>query len=433
MSTNIPILASIPYSTLPRIPNDTAKQNSRKIDDLLDELDSESDSGYDEETSKGSSGEKGRITQPVIKSEGLNAADHVSRWFAPLLNGPPLGPTNQSQARESETLPAQHARGPAWMKWTSSRVLCTDTALATNEAKVECVWLLAGCEDGTVWIFCSVFATTSTSTETGTSTPRSRAHSELHLDRHKSSMERPAVRRQKSDVNASPRKSAVPSSPGSSVSRAGGASAVTSSRMTSASHGRRHRNTHGGSISLAVQGSSTPASHNGAHTPVGRKASATISVTDLEAMGHEVSKDSVVPERAISPPLRASIASLSVEELVTSQPIDHRSINFQPIAHVYPRASHSPIVSIKLLPQEGSTSVFVCLTANGQLFKFAVRDGMLIHHLDLGKALFPRTMHLSLADFRLIYSPDSSKLIVKSNQSGLLVPMDTLELKVSLH
>lgn len=431
MSTSTPILASVPYSTLPRIPNSAFEDAHRNIDALLDELDSESDSGYDEGTPQGVVKGKPDSKQPAIQQEDSFAGDDLYRWFRPLLDGPPMYPSFQGQPGESETLPPQSAVAPAWMKWTSSRVLCTDTALATNEDKLECVWLLAGCEDGTVWIFCSILATASTSaTETGTSTPRSRAHSELHLDRYRSSIDRPAIRRQKSDVNGSPRKAAVPSSPGSAVSRTGGASGVTASRVTSSNHGRRHRNAHGGSISLAVHGSTMPASHNGAHTPVGRKASATISLTDLDALGHETSTDREPTERAISPPIRTSIASMSLEELAPCQPIDHRQINFEPTAHVYPRASHAPIVSIKLLPPEGYTSTFVCLTANGQLFKFAVRDGMVVDHLDLSKALFPRTMHLSLADCRITYNPDSSRLIVKSDQAGLLVPIDVMGLKV---
>lgn len=431
MSTSTPILASVPYSTLPRIPHATSEQESRNVDDLLDELDSESDSGYDEANPEDLKSARSVGKQPESSSELRKGLGQSSIWFRPLVDGPPLC---QSESRETESQSSSAATAPAWTKWTSSRVMCTDTALSTNEDKLECVWLLAGCEDGTVWIFCSVFATTNTSgDETGTTTPRSRAQSELHQSHLRTSADRPSYRRQKSDMTLSRKPTAVPSSPSSAASRAGGATAsgFAPSRVASTHHSKKHVRTHGGSISLAVQGSASP-SHNGSHTPVGRKASATISITDLEALGNELTNDIKPPERATSPPMRTSIAGMSFEELSPYEPIDHRQINFEPIAQVYPRASHSPIVSIKLLPQESYTSPFVCLTANGQLFKFAVRDGMVIDHLDLGKALFPRSTHLSLADCRLMHSPDPSRLIVKSNEAGLLVPIEAKGLQVSV-
>jgi hypothetical protein len=325
MSTSTPILASVSYSTLPRIPHTTSVE-SRDIDALLDELDGESDSGYDEATAEDPKDTRVVGKQPETNSEARTTLDQSSRWFRPLVDGPPLC---QSDSRETESPPANNPAAPAWTKWTSSRVLCTDTALSTNEDKLECVWLLAGCEDGTVWIFCSVFATTNTSgDETGTSTPRSKAQSELHQSRLRSSADRPSYRRQKSDMALSRKPAAVPSSPSSATSRAGAAapSGFAPSRVASTHHSKKHVRSHGGSISLAVQGSASP-SHNGSHTPVGRKASATISITDLEALGNELTNDIKPVERATSPPMRSSIAAMSFEELPSYEPIDHRQMH----------------------------------------------------------------------------------------------------------
>lgn len=424
MSTCTPILASVPYSTLPGIERAAPISSKSDIDDILDELDSESDSGYDDEAPQGVKGDENSIEQPKISIDNRTGADAASTWFAPLVDGPPLSPEFASSSGEASR------SAPAWAKWTSSRVLCTDTVLATNEDRLDCVWLLAGCEDGTIWIFCSVFATTGVTENTGTSTPRSRAHSEfVHNTQLRSSGDRPPFRRQKSDAPAS-RKSVAPVSPSSTsnVSRAG-PSSTAPSRIASTNHGRRHRS-NAGSISLAIHGSASPSTHGGTHTPVGRKASATISITDLEALSNEATKEAEAPERPNSPPFRTSMASMSLEELQPYEPIDHSQVNFEPIAHVYPRASHSPIVSIKFLPQVGYTVPFVCLTANGQLFKFAVRDGMVIDHLDLGKALFPRPSHLSLSDCRFLHAPLPGQLLVKARNSGLLVSVGSSDLKV---
>lgn len=431
MSTCKPILASVPYSSFPNIEPGSSKKSRRDVDDILDELDSESDSGYDEEVPRLQKDDADSSKQPQISVEGQEDENKSSIWFNPLVDGPPTCPEFAGLNGESPTYGGSApTAAPSWTKWTSSRVLCTDTVLATNEERLDCIWLLAGCEDGTIWIFCSVFATTGVSENTGTSTPRSRAHSELRYSiqgRH--TAERPQIRRQKSETPAS-RKSVVPSSPGSNASKAGPSSAAPS-RVASTNHGRRHRS-NAGSISLAVHGSASPLTHGGTHTPVGRKASATISLTDLEALSLESTKDQDESERPTSPPFRTSIASMSLEELQAYNPIDYTQINFEPIAHVYPRASHSPIVSIKLLPQVGHTVPFVCLTANGQLFKFAVRDGLVLDHLDLGKALFPRSGHLSLAECRFQHSPLPGQLLIRARGSGLLLRIDISGLKVRL-
>lgn len=428
MATRTPILASVPYPTLPRVPHACILEKRPDVDDILDDLDSESDSGYDEAAPHSRDKRKQSESQPVIEVDPQT--EPSSKWFAPLLDGPPLCSELPHASSEDEATvpgPSNNTAAPSWTRWMSSRVLCTDTVLATNEDRLECVWLLAGCEDGTVWIFCSVFATTGASGDTGFSTPRSRAQSDLFHNTTRSSTERPAIRRQKSDLPAS-RKPAVPSSPSSNTSKAG----ATTSRIASMNNGRRHRSSHAGSISLAVQGSGTSSSHGGTHTPVGRKASATISITDLEALGQEGKKEKVSSERPPSPPFRNSIASMSFDEVRNYEPIDHRQINFDPITHVYPRASHSPIVSVKLLPREGFTVPFVCLTANGQLFKFAVRDGMVIDHIDLGKILFPRSGHLPLSDCRFLHNTNPMQLLVHSRKIGLLVPVELVNMRVCL-
>ena len=119
MSTSTPILASVPYSTLPGIPRARPAQASRSIDDLLDELDSESDSGYDEVNGQEYANDSsGKSKQPVINEGQAEVSSQLPRWFSPLVDGPSLCPEVDAQSRETET--------PASSSAAATAPACTD-------------------------------------------------------------------------------------------------------------------------------------------------------------------------------------------------------------------------------------------------------------------------------------------------------------------
>jgi hypothetical protein len=435
MSTQTPIIARVPYAVLPALHASPSAGTAINIDSILDDLDSESDSGFEDgshgATDRKAEGRASDVPAIIETEEGSSSAT----WFRPLVDGPCLNRRSQvshnvnDDGRDGEAFRSQAAM-PKWMQWTSSAVACTDTAFASNEDRVDCIWLIAGCQDGTVWVFCSIYALTQA--EAGPdipSAPASHTPSDHDQRMHGTTTAPVSFAGQKSDHFAARQATAShPPSPGSSVSKMGAQS--VRSRATSMDYSRRHRSSHSGSISLAVHGGGIPASHGGMLTPVGRKASATVSVIDAEAFSQETLQDPVDSKRHISPPIRASTSSISYEELPRTEPVDHCKVNFVPVVHIYPRCSHAPLVWVKLLPQEAPKTSFLCLTADGQLFKFAAADGMIINHLDLSKPLFPHLGTVSLVDDHIIYGLENPLILAKASATGLVVPVDLASFEV---
>lgn len=444
MSTCTPISVSVPYSSLISSSLDRQPSSDRPdIDDLLDELDNESDSGYDDVSPSASPDKKEsneKRDNPESARDDKSAKNcRSSPSFRPLVDRPNVYPSSSGLNGFSYE---DHHNGdgsvqvstPSWTKWTSSRVTCMDTAFATNEDKLECIWLVAGCEDGTIWIFCSMTAvntvTTSSSSEQANSIPIKRGHSNTLHSQLRTSLERPEIKRHSSDIAVS-RKThhGQPSSPGSAVSRNGAPSTYTSFKGT---HARHHRSSHSGSISLAVHGTNTPGSHAGSHTPIGRKASATVSLAGTDALGRDAQATGLEEQlaKSRSTPFTSDLANTSHEALQSADTVDFQKIDFKPVAHVYLKASRSPILSLHMLPAEAAATPFVCLTRSGQLYKLAVRDGVALQMVDIASQIVPRTSSLNLRQCQMVGDAESACLLIESPSNGITVPVLLHDLSV---
>ena len=389
MATRAPLYASVPYSALPCASSSSSRVVQKTVDELFDELDG-SDSGFSDEGEQGRS-QKGEAIEEAQPSSGFgNSA---------LQDAPSLFPGVRTAN--------SGATSPPWLHWTSSRVTCSDAVYGSNEDKIDCIWLILGCLDGSVWIFCSLVLQAG-----GASTPaRSaalRSSSQPNL-LQSLCQQRPSMSRKGSDYGA---KRGAPPSPIASGSRIG-TSSMAPSRAGSAIHGHSHTRKNR-SISLALHGSS---GLSGVATPSApRKASATISVSDFDALGNEsLNKD--LPSPPTSPPARHSPSihggerpSFSFEELPQLDNLDYSKMSFEPVARVYLDAQHSPVKSVKILQPEGATTPFLCLTENGCLYKLSCLDGTLLARQDLKPSLFPRTsalefgrISLSSADQQIAY------------------------------
>lgn len=470
MSTRVPLFASVPYSSLP-IPDTSAKQETTaaySVDDLFDELDSASDSGYDEEQRtqrqqlvKEKSHES--LREYSIKKQPTGTEDNAGV----LVDGPPLFPgLGDAQISSDE---------PAWTHWTSSSVTSLDTAYGSTEEKLDCVWLVAGCRDGSLWLFCSILATRQESHHDSEHNfaSRKRVSSVPNLLATVTSRERPGLPRKSSDflarrINeaASPhvRTSGGSSPPIGMHTSHKSPSSKEASVISTRSGYRKHRSSHSNSISLARSGNVTPSSHS--H---GRKASATVSVSDMDALGGlesssaaataaaavaSVASSCPLSERRASRDIPSNLSSapavnlqrstpsphlyenerpsFSFEELPEPPPFDYHNLIFKPIAQVkFSETCHSPFASVCILPQQGVVTPCICVTENGKAYKVSCQDGTLLGSLDLSRAAYPTSIRATFN--KTIMATDQKKpwILAVAEDAGIAIAFETDKMAVS--
>lgn len=407
MASRTPLYAGIPHSTLSCAASTSSSRSQKTVDALLDDLDS--DSGFSDE------GRPEPSSAPVAEAA------------TPLQNAPSLFPdTSAGKSASSES--------PPWLRWTSSRVTCSDAVYGSNEDKIDCVWLVLGCLDGSVWIFCALIAQRAAGTTTPARHAGLRSNSQPNL--LQSLAARPAMSRKPSDLGNTKR--GMPPSPIAGSSRFGTSSVNPSragSTVPSHSHTRKNR-----SISLAFQN----AVGLGGSSSAPRKASATISTSDFDAAGNEsLNKDLPSPPKSPTAPYSPSIhgserPSFSFEELPQLNKVDYAKLTFEPITRIHLDALHAPVRSVKILPTEGATIPFVCLTEDGHLYKLSCVDGTLLARSDLRCALFPRASAVSFGPIvtvpaepsRLFCATDASKLLVVNSKDLAVSDLTQLKLLV---
>ena len=436
MATRTSIFASVPFSAFPhphRDTNDGKQSDINNVDALFDDLDSGSDSGYADETGIEKDGEaSGEADQERHPSE-LHRNSIPAHAGRALVDAPSLLPTINAISSDGSS--------PEWTRWTSSKVTCLDTACGTTEARIDCIWLVAGCEDGSVWIFCSLLHTSST---TSTSAPASiarRSSSSLNLlstPISENAQRRPAVSRKSSDTLARVKADASAPSPKGVVSKAASSSTTRSSSLQY----RKSRTGHSNSISLAMGGgASGPSSSSPVH---GRKASATVSIIDTEALARgdrAISKELPSPPKTPSsrfsprrsPSLHADEHPPSMfEEVPKPTALNYGGMCFKPTSHVLLNdVGHSPIASVHLLPQQGLTTPLVCLTRSGKVYKVACQDGMLIGSEDLSKQTWPHLSNTGFGGSVLSQGQKSPWLFALCREGGYVIPVDTDSMNVS--
>lgn len=407
MATKVPIFATLPFSALPSECHalERSTLGPRTAEEVLDELDRASDSGYSDgslESSKATSPAQASVSssEPTDRDQGgvtpAQTAPATSDHTAPrqaLLDGPPLFP---DLPQDLEDANAGEPQRPVWSTWTSSTVTCLDTAFGSSEGRLECIWLVAGCEDGSIWVFCALQAVAdghgSRTPVIASSSRDSVSNAPYHLSSN-FTLGRPSTPTRKSSSDTILRRSGVPASPKSTTGSRVGSSSMAGRSTSGQTHHRKTRTGHSASISLAMQKSSSAnggiGSGSSATVAAGRKASATISVTEADAFSRaSYDPDKELPAPPLSPPLRSSKSSLSLvggdrpsysfEELPEPPPIQYDDLQFSPTVHITLDTLHSPIVSIHILPMEGTVTPFVCLTRDGHVYKLACQDGALI-------------------------------------------------------
>lgn len=452
MASRTSIYASIPYDALPGLKQDKfqRKGKAKTVDEVLDGFDGECDSGYDDDG-------RGRIAR---KGQGSGSSEEEEIDYpqshrheggrTALLDDPSLYP-------DLDHLPLGASSSPPWTRWTSSRVTCFSTAYGITDDRVDCIWLVAGCEDGTLWVFCSTSGTSTHNVSLPVpglpipSLSKTSSSSAQDLSSYSMTPGRPNLSNLRRSSDTIGLRKAVGTAEGSSpkhnfASRIPSAAPSVMSSTRSAAGGRRHRHSHSNSISLAIHGSShagSPHAH-GTHTPLaGRKASATVSVIDVEALGGDsnVSKKRpgvTTPTPPKSPPLpsptlfSADRPSMSLEQLLSSTPASEwDKMAFEPVTHVYlDSAEHSPVAEVHLLPQEGNTTPFVCLTQSGRVFKCSSQDGTMLSTEQLTIRTFPRKARIVFGRSPLLGGPDGAVLLAMAKEGSCVVPILAKDLTV---
>lgn len=403
MTGRTPLYASIPYSALPFAPVASPIDAHKSIDALLDDLDS--DSGFSDD---------GR---PDVRVADQPAATDSP---APLQDAPALFPDLAASAN------AAGASTAPWLRWNSSQVTCSDAVYGSNEDKIDCIWLILGCVDGTVWVFCGLVLAEGG----GAGTPARCAglYSSSQPNLLQSLAQRPSMVRKGSDIGV---KRGMPPSLVAGSSRMG-TSSMSPSRAASTVHSHSHTRKNR-SISLALHGSSGLSGHATPSAP--RKASATISVSDFDAAGNDL-LDKDLPSPPKSPLARHSPSiqeterpSFSFEELPKLDQLDYSKLAFEPLARIHLDAFLSPIASVKLLPPEGAERPFLCLTENGHLYKLSCVDGTLLSRADVRSEITPRVSQPSFSKI-LLSSNEDNRIFCVSNASQV-VSVSKVNLTVS--
>lgn len=354
MSSRTPLLISVPLSQL-RSQSDTVSDSAlpRSVSAFLDDLDNESDSGFDDGRSH---------DQPEDDRAPGDAAE---------------------KSRERHQ-PSLADNGPVWTRWASEKVTCIASAYATTEDRQDCIYLVAGCENGSLKLYCSLViqSTTTASGEASTTTAAARSvqmlrkpssHDKASRASPPASHARPHIGRSSSDNPATPRASihihdrdgltglSAPTRIPSSVY--GGSSASSAMRTRS-----RH------SVSLSLSKGSSPL-----------KSLATVSISTSEGFSEEQILSPTTSKLPVSPtaphfaPEIDPRPSISVDRPPAIADFDYSAVHFQHVATVYLNWERSSIHYSAIVVNDEGAPIAAVITRSGAAFKIDCRDGTILN------------------------------------------------------